>query len=435
MNKSKWIECALSAGFESFEIIEEGKKEKQVEWFQGAKERFVTSSVTSLTLRGVYEGHMAKLKTEDESDENMEQVICDMKELAQAITSEEVSEIRAPQEISEVPDNGRIWKKPGQELIEKTLAEVEKKLLAFDERIFQAMEMQWDEETTTRAITNSKGIDLKDETTVQIIVAGVAAKAGEEIKNGFNVKVVEDLESFDVDAFVKETCTKVLDKLGSASLKSGIYKVILDNKAMTTLFTALTDMFSGDLVGKGISPLTGKIGEQVFSEKITIVDDPFCKEAVYRPAFDNEGCPTSRKVLVENGVVKGVLHDTKSAAKMGVESTGNGYSGVRPMNSFIVPGSKSLEQMCEEMGEGLVITDFQGIHAGLDHVTTDFSLQSNGYLISGGKRVRSVSLITTAANYLDMMKHVVEVGNDIEWNYHMVACPSVAFEGCSIAGE
>ncbi len=435
MNKRLWIEKALEAGFESFEIFERCKKDKNVRWYQGTKESFVTSRVNSLTLRGIYQGHMAKLATEDESDENVDTVLRDMKEMALAITSDEVVEVREPMEIQKVPDNGRIWKKSSQELIEKTLASLEEKLMNYDERIFQTMDIEWDESVSTRAIMNSKGIDLEDGVTIQVIGAGVAAREHGEIKNGYNVKVVEDLEQFDLDAFVEETCTKVLDKLGSSSLKSGSYKVIVKNKAMTSLFGVLTDMFNGDLVAKAISPLTDKIGTQVFSDKITIVDDPFCPDAVRRPAFDNEGCPTRKKVLVENGVVKSVLHNTKSARKMGTESTGNGFGGISPMNIQILPGEKTLDQMCEDMGEGLVITEFAGLHAGLDHVTTDFSLQSSGYLVSGGKRVRSISLITAAGNYLDMMKHVVEVGNDIDWKYSTVACPSIAFESCSIAGE
>jgi PmbA protein len=88
-----------------------------------------------------------------------------------------------------------------------------------------------------------------------------------------------------------------------------------------------------------------------------------------------------------------------------------------------------------EMGEGLVITRLAGLHAGLNHVTTDFSLQCFGYWVRNGKRERPVALITVAGNFLDLMKKVVSVGSDLEWEYRTVACPSILFSSCAIAGE
>jgi len=152
--------------------------------------------------------------------------------------------------------------------------------------------------------------------------------------------------------------------------------------------------------------------------------------------YDDEGCPTRKKTLVENGVLKQVLHNSKSAARMDTESTGNGFGGgIAPMGCCIVPGSKTLDELCADMGEGLVVTELQGLHAGLDHVTADFSLQCQGYLVKDGKRDKSVSLITVAGNFLDLMKHVTAVGSDLDWSYHMIATPSIAFESIAVSGE
>ena len=71
--------------------------------------------------------------------------------------------------------------------------------------------------------------------------------------------------------------------------------------------------------------------------------------------------------------------------------------------------------MCQEMGDGLVIDDLQGLHAGLDFVTTNFSLQCNGYLIKNGRKEKAIRLITVADSFLHLMNQVVEVGNDLDW--------------------
>ncbi len=127
---------------------------------------------------------------------------------------------------------------------------------------------------------------------------------------------------------------------------------------------------------------------------------------------------------------------------MNMESTGNGFKGsytsavgVRPMNCFVEPGDKTLDELCADMKEGLVITSLAGLHAGINFITTNFSLQCSGYLVKDGKRDRSVTLITIAGNFLDLMKHVTAVGNDADWSYKTIAVPSIAFESCAIAGE
>ena len=211
---------------------------------------------------------------------------------------------------------------------------------------------------------------------------------------------------------------------------------------MTSLFMAMASMFSGEQINKGISPLRDKLGQQIYSELVTVVDDPRNTDALEICNYDDEGCPTRRKEIVKDGVFTTVLHSTKTAMAAGTESTGNGFKGsysapvsVRPKNCMIVPGEKTLEELQEEMGEGLVITDLAGLHAGINPVTTDFSLQCSGYYVKEGKKVFGVSLVTIAGNWLALMKEVVAVGSDLEWSYRSIACPSVLFSGAAISGE
>ena len=184
------------------------------------------------------------------------------------------------------------------------------------------------------------------------------------------------------------------------------------------------------------------MNEKIFSDKITIIDDPRNTDALSIANFDDEGCPTHKKTLVDQGVFVQALHSTKTANCMHTESTGNGFKsgyaatvGVSPMNCQILPGDHSLEQLCQLMKDGLVITDLQGLHAGIDFVSTDFSLQASGYLVKDGKRSQSVTLITVAANFMELMRSVVAVGNDLDWSYHTIKSPSIYFEKCAISGE
>lgn len=80
---------------------------------------------------------------------------------------------------------------------------------------------------------------------------------------------------------------------------------------MTSLFASFVGLFSGDLIFKGISPLKGKENTKIFSDKITIIDNPRNLEALTIANYDDEGCPTKEKVLVDKGVFSSMLHDTK----------------------------------------------------------------------------------------------------------------------------
>ena len=436
MNKQEWFDKAKAAGFAAFEIGTSRESGRSLTWYQGDMDTFVTKQSASTTLRALTEGgRQVVITTEHPEELDADAVLKKMAETAAVITSEDESFIREPAEALPAASKYH-FVQPEPEAIRQALAAVEAKLSAYDPRIAQVTDLEWEEESAGKEVDNSRGMAVAESGCAQLLIAGVAAAENGEVKSEFRVEVVEDLAAFDADTFVKKLCDEAIGKLGGAPIPSGAYPVILEKEAMTGLFSALSGMFSGDLIGKGISPLRDKLGQAVFSEKITVTDDPRLPELLMPVAYDDEGCPTARKELVKDGVFVKMLHDTKSGARMKAESTGNGFrGGVRPMGLGIEPGEKTLEQMMADMGDGLVITDLAGLHAGIDHVTTDFSLQCSGYLVKGGKRDRAVTLITVAGNFLDMMKHVVCVGSDVEWKYRTIAAPSIAFESLSIAGE
>jgi len=441
MNKQAWLDRAAARGFDGLEIYVGRSAGREVKWFGGQMDSFVTSDVTGYSLRAVIGGKTANLALETIDDERIDETLDLLAAQAEIVASEEADVLRAPEAAE--PVTGRtVWTAPTADRIIAALAATEKAILSADKRVKQVMEIGWEDSASGREIVNTNGVHVADENRSQVLYAGVAVEENGKVKDGFHVEIVPDLAKVDPAEIARKTVEDALDELGGTPIPSGSYPVIFERRAMTSLFGALTDMYSGDLIGKGISPLKDKLGEAIFSEKITVVDDPRCTDALRVLAYDDEGCPTRRKVLVDRGVFRTPLHNTKSAARMGAESTGNGfkhgYAGtvsVSPMNCSILPGTQTLEELMAQMGDGLVITRLAGLHAGLNHVTGDFSLQCFGYRVKDGKRERNVALITAAGNFLEMMKKVVAVGCDLDWEYRTIACPSVAFESCAIAGE
>ena len=441
MNKQKWIDRALELGAEGLEIYEGQSAERRVAWFGGQMDSFGTSSVLGTSIRAIVDGKAADLALEAVDDEKIDETVSLLIEQAKLVSSKDTDELRAPETTDEVKSRA-VWVKPSMEEIREKLAAAEEAIKAADPRVKQVTEIGWNESENSREITNSKGMHVFDASRSQVLYAGAAVEENGEVKDGFHIEVVSDLSKVDPAQIAAKTLENAFEELGSRPIPSGQYPVIFERRAMTSLFGALTDMFSGDLIGKGLSPLKDAADTAIFSEKITVVDDPKNLDCLSVANYDDEGCPTRRKILVDGGVFRQALHNTKSAARMGVESTGNGFKSgyasapsVRPMNCCILPGGRTLDELCAEMGDGLVITRLAGLHAGLNHVTTDFSLQCFGYLVRNGKRDRGAALITAAGNFLDLMKKVVSVGSDLDWEYRTIACPSILFSSCAIAGE
>ena len=441
MDKQKWIARALELGAEGLEIYEGQSAERSVAWFDGQMDSFVTSDVKGTSLRAIVDGKAATVVLESVDDGKIDETVGLLIEQAKLVSSKDADILREPETTEEVKSRAE-WVRPSMAEIREKLAAVEAAVKAADPRVKQVTEIGWNESENSREITNSKGVHVFDSGRVQILYAGVAAEENGEVKDGYRVEVVPDLSKLDPAEVAGKAVRDALDDLGGKPVPSGQYPVIFERRAMTSIFAALTDMFSGDLIGKGLSPLKDKADTAIFSDKITVVDDPKNTDCLDVANYDDEGCPTRRKILVDRGVFRQALHNTKSAARMGVESTGNGfrhgYAGavsVSPKNCSIEPGADSFDELLKKMGDGLVITHLAGLHAGLNHVTTDFSLQCSGYLVKNGKRERPVALVTVAGNFLDLMKKVTAVGSDLDWEYRSIACPSILFESCAIAGE
>lgn len=441
MNKEKWIQCALEKGMESFEIYQSSQTEKEFTWYEGDLDTFVTSRILGTAIRGIYNGKMANMALESVKEEKMESVIDQLIMQAKIITTTEDESLRKPEPIDYVKRNTDVVY-PSIEEVKELLAKLEKEILGYDERVKQVSTLSYSYSKEKRSIYNSLGMDVEEADQGQFLVASVVVGKDEEVRDGFHVLVIDQIDKVDIKEFVETLCDKALNKLGAKTLKTQVSPVIFERNAMTSLFSAFVGLYKGDLIYKEISPIKDKLNQSIYSEKITVIDNPRNTDSLNQMSFDDEGCPTREKKVVDCGVFKTPLMDTKAGICLNMESTGNGFKagyagkvGISAMNMYIVPGESTLEDMCKKMDKGLLITSLSGLHAGIDFASTNFSLQCQGFWIENGERTHYATLITVAGNFLELMNKVVEVGNDLDWSYRSMACPSIYFEQCSIGGE
>ncbi len=208
--------------------------------------------------------------------------------------------------------------------------------------------------------------------------------------------------------------------LSARRAPGGTMPVVLSSEAGGTMVhEAIGHGLEADLVQGGISVYRGKIGEQVASKLVTVIDDstiPFARGSFY---FDSEGNPGQRTVLVEKGILKGYMYDRLSAMKDNTASTGNGrresYTAkpiVRMTNTIITPGETEPGEIVKSVPAGLFVRKMGG--GQVNTVTGDFMFEvSEGYLIENGMICEPVRGATLTGNGPEVLKKILMVGSDL----------------------
>ena len=300
---------------------------------------------------------------------------------------------------------------------------------------------------TTVRLVNSHGVDLSLDCGINAIIAEAVVGVDGENQSDYSFKKI-DAQNPDatLSEVVDEAVGDALSKIGAGSVTSGKYNVVISGSQMRQLLSVFSSAFSAKAVIDGMSRLKGMEGERVAADIVTITDDPQREGNAIGTNFDAEGVATHRRSVVENGVLLTFLHNRETALAMGKETTANaskaGYSspiGVRPYSFAIETGDKSREELFGLAGDGIFITEINGLHAGANPVSGDFSLQSAGFMIRDGKKCEAVKGFTVAGNFFELLKNISALGNKLERGVATGFCgfcaPDVLVPNMSIAGK
>jgi TldD protein len=194
------------------------------------------------------------------------------------------------------------------------------------------------------------------------------------------------------------------------------------------LHEAIGHGLEGDFNRKGTSAFSGRIGERVASDLCTVVDDGTLAGRRGSLSIDDEGTPTERTVLIENGILKGYMQDKLNARLMGVPLTGNGrresYAHLpmpRMTNTYMLAGQHAPEEIIRSVKKGLYAQNFSGGQVDITSGKFVFSA-SEAYLIEDGKITRPVKGATLIGNGPDVLTKVSMVGNDLALDTGVGTC-------------
>ncbi len=252
--------------------------------------------------------------------------------------------------------------------------------------------------------------------------------------DGTSANHFEDLDK--PEKIAASAADRAVKRMNPQKLPSQSVPVIFDRRVASSLIGHLSGAINGSSIARGVSFLKDKLGQQVFTPNITIVDDPHRLRGFSSRSFDSEGLATSRRNFIDKGTLTSWVLDLRSARQLNLQPTGNGSRGLASQpspatsNMHMEPGEQSPEDLIKAMNKGLLITEFIG--SSINPATGDYSRGVSGFWIENGEIKFPVSEITVAGNLKDMFMNLTPA-NDLIFKSSTNA-PSCLVEGMTIAG-
>ena len=333
-----------------------------------------------------------------------------------------------------------VYSLPNEERIEQA-RRTERAALEFDKRITNSEGGSFDAAAGRKALANSLGfVGEYQRSYCSISAVPIASLPGSAaMQRDYWYSVARTLRKLESPEEVgRIAAQRTLRRLGAKKVPTAKVPIVFDQLTASSLLGEIFDAVNGDAIYRHASFLTGKLGEKVFGENITVVDDGTKPGGFGTTPFDAEGVPSQRTTVIEKGVLASYLLNCYTARKLGLKTTGNaarglaGTPGIGAGNFFLQPGTKAAQQIIGEIKEGLYVTEFLGF--GVNLVTGDFSRGASGMWIRNGELAFPVEEITVAGNLREMWSNVAEIGNDLEFR-GSVASPTIRIEGMTVAGE
>lgn len=440
--KNKLVQEAKAAGLDKYEIYFMESEGISAETLKGEISSFASQTSGGICFRCITDGHFGSASTELFTEEEMKALVQRAVENARIIENEDAAVIYSGDENYTQPKLPPLPNESAAEMKTTVLALLEK-TRGTSEYIADSTQTGAMRAKVKTELINSQGLHLSNTVGCSIsFVQSVVEKDGE---SQYGIAMESGMSGEKVEAMPAKATNEALEKIGAGQIPSGKYDVVISGEAMRSMLSAFSSVFSGRQANLGLSLLKGKEGEMVASQCVTIADDPLYSGSPMQTGFDGEGVATYTKNVIENGELKTLLYDIASADKVGKQSTGNGQRGsysspvaIAPYHFYIKGGELSEKELFEQLGDGLYVTEFNGLHAGTNDVTGDFSLESFGFKIKDGKKCEAVNSFTVAGNFFDLIKSIEALSSKVDFElttrYTVFGSPNALIRDMSVAG-
>ena len=440
MKYDKFFVLAKEAGIEEAELYIGESFSLSFSLFHSEVDSFSSNKSMTILARGIINGKFGTANCDSWSNAHAKYLVDEIVANAKVIENEDPAFIfEGSKKYKKINTSSKDLLGISVDEKMKKAFELEKAIKEGDPRIIEVGGVEYNESAESVTIMNSKGLKLAQKSNYFYFVGQAVAREGTQTKSGWELFLDNDFAKFDAQKLAKQVVENTVSQLGGEACESATYKAILSPDVVKSFLGFYVGNADAEDVQKHSSLFIGKLGQKVASHKITIEDKPLQRN-VFARWFDDEGVATYNKSIIKNGVLNTYLYNLTTAAKDGVESTGNASRGgskmgISPFFLTLKPGKKSLEELFKDVGDGVFITEVSGLHAGLNPQSGNFSLQSSGFLIKNGKKDKPLDVVTVSGNLMDVFRDVLEVGNDTRVFPSGTSCSSLLIKKIIVSGK
>jgi PmbA protein len=418
----KLVKKSLSLGANSAEVFIEANRNLTIQVLKSEIETIEEASSQGVGFRVFVDGKMGFSHCNDFSDRSLEDTI------ARAIAFAKLS---SPDENNILPDDKEVTLV--DDLFDPALASVPmdkkiamaielEKLAMKDTRITKSSGAGYGESESEIFLANSNGLLKSYKSSGCSLGVSVVAEKGDQKNTGdencSRVFFADLLPLEEMAAIASKRAWELLDPIMINTQRAS---VIFDPGVARSLVGGIIAAINGERVMQGASFLKDYLNKQFASPFLSITDDGTRIKGLGSAPFDGEGVPTRKNILVQNGVLKNFIYNTKAARRAGVKSTGNasrgGFSnlpGIGVHNVFLEPGKYTQKEIIAGTKKGLFLKEVTGY--GIDAVNGNFSGGASGFWIRNGEIVSPVKGVTIAGKAFDILGGIDMMGNDIDMN-------------------
>ncbi|MGI6453331.1 MAG: TldD/PmbA family protein [Syntrophomonadaceae bacterium] len=309
-----------------------------------------------------------------------------------------------------------------------------------DQRVTVVEKAGYEDTEFTCLVMNSSGVKCAAIGNFCGIFLFLVAEERGDAQNGFGMMLKRRIKEMDPGLVGQETVENAVRMLNAKTISSTKTCCLLEPYVASKFLALISQMVNADAVLKGKSLLAQRQGDRIAGSSVNLVDNGLYEEGAGCFPFDDEGYPAQNKTIIENGILMGFLHDTYTAKRCGVESTGNSQrASFRSMpsigttNFYLQPGKRTQAEMIAEIDRGLLVTEVLGMHTA-NPISGDFSLGAAGIMIEKGRLSYPVRGLTIAGNLITLLKDIEEVGSDLRF-FGSRGSPTILIKNVSIGGD
>jgi PmbA protein len=320
--------------------------------------------------------------------------------------------------------------------------ELERATLGADPRITGVRTAAYGDAAGEAAVATSTGIaQWSRATSCSLSVLALARDGDTAAQTGSGLSVGREPDELDVGEAAADAVRRTAELLGARKVSSRRLPLVLEPRMAATVLGIVAGTLTGSPVVKGRSPFADRVGEQIASPLLTLLDDPTDPRSLAADSHDGEGLATRRNVLVDAGVLQGFLLDTYTGRRLGRPSTGSAVRGSRSTPQpgvqalAVPPGRGTLDELLAANEGALLVRSLTGLHSGVNTVSGDFSVGAEGLLVRDGVAAEPVREVTVASTLPRLLLDIVAVGDDVEWLPSGTGMPTVVVGEVALSGS